>query len=161
MENLLLSAHVLAGILFVGPVAVTTSLFPRFAPVSAGASTDTPATPGPPGVPVRNERSASVARMLHGVTRVYGVLALVVPVLGLVLAAVQGRLGEVWIIVAMVLTAVAGGLLALRIAPGQRAVLELPDDAARLRGLSMLTGVFNLLWAAVVVLMVVRPGSSV
>ncbi|MFI2486010.1 hypothetical protein ACH47X_03830 [Promicromonospora kroppenstedtii] len=156
MENLLLSAHVLAGILFVGPVAVTTSLFPRFAPVSAGTSTDVSATPGSP---VRNERSASVARMLHGVTRVYGVLALVVPVLGLVLAAVQGRLGEVWVIVAMVLTAVAGGLLALRIAPAQRAVLEVPGDAARLRGLSMLTGVFNLLWAAVVVLMVVRPGS--
>lgn len=165
MENLLLSAHVLAGILFVGPVAVTTSLFPRFAPASVGASTGAPAgasaTPGPPGTVVRRERSASVARMLHGVTRVYGVLALVVPVLGLVLAAVQGRLGEVWIIVAMVLTAVAGGLLALRIAPGQRAVLEVPGDAARLRGLSMLTGVFNLLWAAVVVLMVVRPGSPV
>ena len=149
MENLLLSAHVLAGILFVGPVAVTTSMFPRFAPVAAGTA----------DASARSERSASVARMLHGVTRVYGVLALVVPVIGLVLAAVQGRLGEIWIIVAMVLTAVAGGLLALRIAPGQRAALESPGDAARLRGLSMLTGVFNLLWAAVVVLMVVRPGS--
>jgi hypothetical protein len=149
MENLLLSAHVLAGILFVGPVAVTTSLFPRFAPLATGT----------PDAAARSERSASVARMLHGVTRVYGVLALVVPVIGLVLAAVQGRLGEIWIIVAMVLTAVAGGLLALRITPGQRAVLDSPGDAARLRGLSMLTGVFNLLWAAVVVLMVVRPGS--
>lgn len=149
MENLLLSAHVLAGILFVGPVAVTTSLFPRFAPLAAGTA-DTAA---------RSERSASVARMLHGVTRVYGMLALVVPVIGLVLAAVQGRLGEIWIVTAMVLTAVAGGLLALRITPGQRAVLESPGDAARLRGLSMLTGIFNLMWAAVVVLMVVRPGS--
>ncbi len=149
MENLLLSAHVLAGILFVGPVAVTTSLFPRFAPVPTGT--------GDPSA--RTERSASVAGVLHGVTRVYGVLALVVPVLGLVLAAVQGRLGEIWITVAMVLTALAGGLLALRIAPGQRAALETPD-VARLRGLSMLTGVFNLLWAAVVVLMVVRPGSA-
>lgn len=157
MENLLLSAHVLAGILFVGPVAVTTSLFPRFAPVAAGA-------PGPGATPaadpsVRSERSASVAQVLHGVTRVYGVLALVVPVIGLVLAAVQGRLGEIWVVVAMVLTAVAGGLLALRIAPGQRAALDAPGDAGRLRSLSMLTGVFNLLWAAVVVLMVVRPGS--
>jgi hypothetical protein len=149
MENLLLSAHVLAGILFVGPVAVTTSLFPRFAPLAVGT----------PDGAARSERSESVARMLHGVTRAYGVLALVVPVIGLVLAAVQGRLGEIWIIVAMVLTAVAGGLLALRITPGQRAVLQNPGDTARLRGLSMLTGVFNLLWAAVVVLMVVRPGS--
>ena len=43
MENLLLSAHVLAGILFVGPVAVTTSLFPRFVPVVAGTA-DPPLT---------------------------------------------------------------------------------------------------------------------
>ncbi|MFJ3407537.1 hypothetical protein [Promicromonospora sp. NPDC090134] len=149
MENLLLSAHVLAGILFVGPVAVTTSLFPRFVPVSAPAADPS----------ARSGRSASVARMLHGVTRVYGLLALVVPVFGLVLAAVQGRLGEIWVVVAMVLTAVAGGLLALRIAPGQRAALDAPGDAGRLRALTLLTGVFNLLWAAVVVLMVVRPGS--
>ncbi|MFD7025890.1 hypothetical protein [Promicromonospora sukumoe] len=171
MENLLLSAHVLAGILFVGPVAVTTSLFPRFAPLPAAGTTAEPAAghagaadaEGPAGLAggpaARSERSATVARMLHGVTRVYGMLALVVPVLGLVLAAVQGRLGEVWVVVAMVLTAVAGGLLALRIAPGQQALLENPGDAVRLRRLSMLTGVFNLLWAAVVVLMVVRPGS--
>ena len=160
MENLLLSAHVLAGILFVGPVAVTTSLFPRFAPLSAGAGDPAAGPAGDPAEPdARSGRSASVARMLHGVTRVYGVLALVVPVIGLVLAAVQGRLGEIWVVVAMVLTAVAGGLLALRIAPGQRAALDAPGDAGRLRSLSMLTGVFNLLWAAVVVLMVVRPGS--
>ncbi|MFI2366124.1 hypothetical protein [Promicromonospora sp. NPDC019610] len=158
MENLLLSAHVLAGILFVGPVAVTTSLFPRFAPVTAAAA-PAPGAAGAHAPSAPSGRSASVARMLHGVTRVYGVLALVVPVLGLVLAAVQGRLGEIWVVVAMVLTAVAGGLLALRIAPGQRAVLETPGDGARLRGLSMLTGAFNVLWAAVVVLMVVRPGS--
>ncbi|WP_269781556.1 hypothetical protein [Nocardia bovistercoris] len=35
MESLLLSVHVVAGILFVGPVAVATSLFPRYAPVTA------------------------------------------------------------------------------------------------------------------------------
>ncbi len=146
MERLLLAAHVVAGILFVGPVAVTTSLFPRYAPLA--------------GAPAGGERSPSVAAVLHRVTSVYGRLALAVPVIGLVLAAVQGRLTEVWITLAMVLTAVAGGVLVLRIAPAQREALETPDDGSRLRSLRGLAGVFNLLWAAVVVLMVVRPGAE-
>ncbi|MFS0703355.1 hypothetical protein AB6N23_02420 [Cellulomonas sp. 179-A 9B4 NHS] len=150
MERVLLAAHVVAGILFVGPVAVTTSLFPRYAPVA-----DAPAD-----APAGGERSASVAAALHRVTRVYGRLALAVPVIGLVLAAVQGRLTEVWITLAMVLTAVAGGVLVLRIAPAQREALDTPDDGSRLRALRGLAGVFNLLWAAVVVLMVVRPGAE-
>lgn len=149
MEELLLSTHVLAGILFVGPVAVSTSLFPRFAPVIG--ESDAAHRPG---------RSVAVARVLHRVTRVYGLLALVVPAVGLVLAAVQGRMGEIWITVAMVLTAVAGGLLALRIAPGQRDAIESPDGGSRLRGLAMWAGVFNLVWAAVVVLMIARPGAA-
>jgi hypothetical protein len=145
MEHLLLAAHVLAGILFVGPVAVTASLFPRFAPV----------------VPARDDtRSVPVARVLHRISRSYGMLALAVPVIGLALAAVQDRIGEIWITAAMVLTAVAGGILALRIAPLQREALDTPDDGTRLRSIGALTGVFNLLWAAVVVLMIIRPGAE-
>jgi hypothetical protein len=148
MENILLAAHVLAGILFVGPVAVTTSLFPRFAQPAIGGGADAVA-PAP-----------AVATLLHRITRVYGILALVVPVIGLVLAAVQGRLGEIWITIAMVLTAVAGALLALRIVPAQRDALTGALGAGGLRTMRVLTGVFNLLWAAVVVLMVVRPGAA-
>lgn len=145
MENTLLAMHVLAGILFVGPVAVTTSLFPRFAlPPAAGAKSS--------GIPV--------ARVLHRITRTYGILALVVPVVGLVLAAVQGRLGEIWITIAMVLTAIAGGLLALRIVPAQRDALDAALEPSGARALRMLTGLFNLLWAVVVVLMIVRPGAE-
>lgn len=144
MESLLLSVHVVAGILFVGPVAVVTSLFPRYAPVSV------PDT----------QRSIDTAQLLHRITRVYGLLAIAVPVIGLVLAAVQGRLTEVWITVALVLTVIAGGLLALLIAPLQREALDAPDSGARLRQLGMVTGIFNLLWVIVVVLMIVRPGSS-
>ncbi|WEK61360.1 MAG: hypothetical protein P0Y60_00960 [Candidatus Microbacterium colombiense] len=148
MEQFLLAAHVLAGILFIGPVAVTTSLFPRFVPRAAG---DT----------VGAERGGvDVARLLHRITRSYGILALVVPLVGLVLAGVQGRLGEIWITIAMVLTAVAGGLLALRIVPAQRDALARPPGVQGVRSMRMLTGVFNLLWAIVVVLMIVRPGAS-
>jgi hypothetical protein len=135
MESLLLSLHVVAGILFVGPVAVAASLFPRYAPADP-----------------------DVARVLHRITRGYGALALAVPLVGLLLAAVQGRTGDLWVVVAMVLTAVAGGLLALQIAPRQREALDAPGDD--LGPLAMLVGLFNLLWAAVVVLMVVRPGAS-
>ena len=145
MQAFLLSAHVVAGILFVGPIAVATSLFPRYAPVG-GLSAD----------PDRND---GVARLLHRITRVYGVLALAVPVIGLALAGVQGRSTEVWIIAAMVLTAIAGGLLAVQIAPRQRKALAAPGGESELRTLGMLTGVFNLLWVIVVVLMVVHPGS--
>jgi hypothetical protein len=41
--------------------------------------------------------------------------------------------------------------------PGQRQLLTSPGAAPRL---AMYTGVFNLLWAAVTVLMIVRPGST-
>ena len=139
MEVVLLSVHVVAGILFVGPVAVCASLFPRYA--AEGGNLD-------------------VARLLHRVTRVYGLLGLIVPVVGLALAGVQGRTTEIWVLAAMVLTAVAGGLLAVQIAPLQRAAIELPGAGAALPRLGMLTGVFNLLWVIVVVLMIARPGSG-
>lgn len=148
MEALLLTLHVVAGILFVGPAAVAVSLFPRYAPI-AGPS------PEPSG-----ERQFGVARLLHRITRGYGIASIAVPVVGIALAVVQGRLTEVWIVIAMLLTIVAGLLLAMRIAPQQRLALDVPDDGARLRGLSMVAGVFNLLWVVVVVLMIVRPGSD-
>ena len=145
MQAVLLSLHVLAGILFVGPVAVAASLFPRYAPVV--------------GVSDGAERSVGVARVLHRITRVYGVVALLVPAIGLALAGVQGRTTELWVIVSMVLTAAAGGLLVLRIAPRQQRALAAPDDGRQLRALGMVTGIFNLLWVIVVVLMVAHPGS--
>jgi hypothetical protein len=136
VKPLLLTIHVLAAILFVGPVAVSTSLFPRYAWVAGEA-----------------------AQLLHRVTRVYAVLAVMVPIAGIALAAVQGRLAEVWIVLSIVLTAVAGGVLFFLILPRQRYVLAHADGGTQMRSLHMLGGVFNLLWAAVVVLMIVRPGS--
>ncbi|GGL11765.1 hypothetical protein [Planomonospora parontospora] len=185
MEGLLLSIHVLAGIVFVGGSAVAASLFPRYAPIAA-ASPAAPIAAASPAVPVASgvpagaaavdpaaadatadprpeapgDRNRAVAVAMHRITRGYGVLAVVVPVVGIVLAFVQGRIGEIWISVSMALTAAAGGLLALWIRPLQSEALADPDDGGRLRTLSMLAGVYNLLWAAVVVLMIVRPGSD-
>ncbi|WP_440073404.1 hypothetical protein [Streptosporangium sp. OZ121] len=173
MEAVLLSIHVLAGIVFVGGSAVATSLFPRYAPVAAGvpvgpavgadpagSPSEAPRAPEAPAPPeASGERNRAVAVALHRITRVYGVFGVVVPVVGIVLALVQGRMGEGWIFVSIALTALAGGLLALRIYPEQRDALAAPDDGGRLRGLSMVAGIYNLLWAVVVVLMIARPGA--
>ncbi|TQM37593.1 hypothetical protein [Pseudonocardia cypriaca] len=152
MEGLLLSVHVLAGIVFVGGSAVAASLFPRYAPVAATV----PAGATPP----EGERNEAVAVLLHRITRVYGLLGIVVPIVGIVLAVVQGRMAEVWINIAMLLTAAAGLLLALVIYPRQKAALAEPDGGARLRSLAMYAGIYNVLWAIVVVLMIVRPGAG-
>ncbi|MGS2806147.1 hypothetical protein [Nocardia sp. MW-W600-9] len=148
MEHLLLSVHVVAGIVFVGGSAVATSLFPRYAPFAASG-------PDPDSV-----RSRSVAVALHRITGNYAKLAIIVPVIGIALATLQGRMNEIWITTAMITTAIAGGLLAVQIHPLQRQALDTPDDGKRLRMLSMLAGIYNLLWTAVVVLMIVRPGSA-
>jgi hypothetical protein len=162
MEGLLLSLHVLAGIVFVGGSAVAASLFPRYAPVIASVAVS-PAAGGAlagPQVETSGDRNRAVAVAMHRITRGYGIFGIVVPVVGIALALVQGRMSEIWINIAMILTVAAGGLLALQIYPRQRDALAAPDDGRQLRTLSMLAGIYNLLWAIVVVLMIVRPGSD-
>ncbi|WP_116247596.1 hypothetical protein [Nocardiopsis sp. FIRDI 009] len=158
MENVLLSLHVLASIVFVGGAAVATSLFPRYAPVAEPVSA--PATSGTSGATTASEdgRSRRVALSLHRITRVYSMLGLIVPAAGVALAVAQGRMGEIWVNVSMALTAAAGLLLAWQIYPRQRRALAEPGDTRALSALSMITGCFNLLWAVVVVLMIIRPG---
>lgn len=147
MESVLLSAHVLAGIVFIGGSAVAASLFPRYAPVTTEPAPD-------------DLRNPAVARAFHRITGTYAVLALLVPALGIILASIQGRMGEIWIAVAMALTFLAGALLAVVIHPLQREALDRPDDGSRLRRLSMLAGIYNVAWTVVVVLMIVRPGAA-
>ncbi|RJL22992.1 hypothetical protein [Bailinhaonella thermotolerans] len=145
MDHVLLSVHVLAAIVFVGGSAVAASLFPRYAPVAGDSG---------------GERSRAVAAALHRITGGYAAFGLIVPAAGIALAIAQGRMGEIWITVSMVLTAVAGLLLATQIHPRQRRALDTPGEARELRILGMLAGVYNLAWAVVVVLMIVRPGTE-
>lgn len=141
MTAVLLAVHVLAGIVFVGPVTVAASLFPRYA----------------------REGSVGVVAALHRISRVYAVLGLAVPVFGIATAAQLGVLGDTWLIVSMAMTLAAALLLGLVILPAQAAVVAglheggAPTVPPRL---SMTTGVFALIWAVVVVLMIVRPGST-
>ncbi|WP_280462247.1 hypothetical protein [Nocardia carnea] len=146
MHQLLLSVHVLAAIVFVGGSAVATSLFPRYAPLIA--------TAGP-----ASERSPAVAAVLHRITGTYARLALIVPVAGMILAVLQGRLGEIWITAAIILTGCAAAIITMIIHPMQREAMDVPGTGARLRTLGMLAGLYNTLWLIVVVLMIIRPGA--
>ncbi|MGC4995081.1 hypothetical protein [Streptomyces sp. DT195] len=147
MTKLLLSIHVLAALLAIGPVAVAASMFPRSLRRAHGDPGDREALAG--------------LRLLHRVCRVYAAVGVTVPVFGFATARNLGVLGSGWLITSIVLTAVAAAVLGLLILPAQEAALEAApgaaDSAARL---AMLTGVFNLLWATVTVLMIVRPGST-
>jgi hypothetical protein len=65
-------------------------------------------------------------------------------------------LTQAWVLVSIALTAAAVILLIVSILPDQRATLA-GETATRL---AMTTGIFNLLWVVVTVLMIVRPGST-
>ncbi|MER5381442.1 DUF2269 family protein [Streptomyces sp. NPDC002688] len=156
MTKFLLAVHVIAAIVAIGPVTVAASMFPpaarkvRDAPDGADALATT--------------------RLLHRICRAYAVVGVVVPVFGFATANSMGVLGDTWLIVSIALTALAAVVLAALVLPRQSAILEgltpegltpegAGDRAATVR-LAMFTGIFNLLWATVTVLMIIRPGST-
>ncbi|GAQ63694.1 hypothetical protein [Streptomyces scabiei] len=166
MTKFLLSLHVLAAIIAVGPVTVAASMFPPSARKAL-------AEPG-------SERAAAAVRLLHRICRVYGGVGIAVPVLGFATAMSMGVLNDAWLIVSMLLTALAAMVLLALVLPRQEEILAglggsgtgspatgtadtatgtAVDTRATAR-LAMFTGVFNLLWATVTILMIVRPGST-
>ncbi len=181
MTTVLLSIHVLAAIVLIGPITVAASLFPRYARAAAGAL---------PGQDGHGESAGpvAVAQAMHRISRGYAAPALVVPVFGIATAARMHVLGQTWLWISMILTAAAALLLIARIVPGQRRVLDalirqrpdptspagaedpggdgarttvsVPVSATVLSRLGMTTGLFALTWAVVVVLMILRPGST-
>ncbi|MCK9895513.1 protease [Frankia sp. AgB32] len=177
MTKLLLSVHVLAAIVSIGPVAVAASMFPPAARAALAAPGD--------------GQAAGIARVLYRICGVYSALGLVAVVFGFFTAQSLGVLGQGWLIAAIALTGLAALVLALAVLPTQRDLIDeitaagaptadpaaegrpagtlpagtLPAGAvsvalARSRRLAMSVGVFNLLWVAVTVLMIVRPGST-
>jgi hypothetical protein len=157
-----LIAHIAAVVLFVGPAAVAASMFPGAVPLddAAGAAAENVEQTGARTDRPPRERSEASARLLHRISRVYGTLALIVPAAGLVLAIAWNKFDEAWLIAAMSITVVAGVLYAVRIVPAQKAALAAPASRRSLVTLGATTGVFNLLWAIVLVLMVWQPGGS-
>jgi hypothetical protein len=153
MTKFLLSLHVLAAIVAIGPVTVAASMFPPAARrVHVGAD-------GPDAAGV------GTVRLLHRICRVYSGIGLAVPLLGFATAAAMGVLGDGWLITSIALTAAAAGVLVAFVLPRQDELLERLDERQAVERdstvrLAMFTGVFNLLWATVTVLMIVRPGST-
>ncbi|PWJ03467.1 hypothetical protein DKG34_32270 [Streptomyces sp. NWU49] len=155
MTKFLLSLHVLAAIVAVGPVTVAASMFPpavrRAAAPSGGG--------GPAATAV------SGVELLHRICRVYARIGVAVPVLGLATALAMGVLGDGWLITSIALTAAAAGVLLAFVLPRQDELIgqlngDQPVERHSTVHLAMFTGVFNLLWATVTVLMIVRPGST-
>ncbi|MFD0416045.1 hypothetical protein [Streptomyces sp. NPDC127108] len=172
MTKLFLILHVLAAILAVGPVAVAASMFPK-------VLRDALAGPG-------DAAPVTTLRTLHRICRVYAGAAIAVVVFGFLTASSMGVLGSAWLITSIVLTFVAAVILILLVLPRQETALEAVAGAGDVREadgatggggpvegagavkldartsaqLAMFTGVFNLLWATVTVLMIVRPGST-
>jgi len=150
MNKFLLTVHILAAILCVGPVTVAAGMFP---PMSRRMLTaETP--------------SADALGVLHRISTVYAWAALAVPVFGLAVAGGTGVMDEAWLIISIVLTVAAAAVLGFLVLPVQSRVLAAVDASPEVRQglvpsarrLSMTTGLFSLLWLVVLVLMVVRPG---
>ncbi|MFD6289310.1 protease [Streptomyces sp. NPDC060205] len=172
MTKFLLVLHVLVAIVAVGPVTVAASMFPPSAR-RALAEPDSP-------------RATETVRLLHRICRVYAGLGIAVPVLGMATALSMGVLHDTWLIVSMVLTGIAAAVLLALVLPRQEEIIEaveaasekaaeasaVPGDAGTSVSaavavnprvtvrLAMFTGIFNLLWATVTILMIVRPGST-
>lgn len=184
MTKFLLSLHVIAAIVAIGPVTVAASMFPPSARQAL-------AEPG-------SERAVSTVRLLHRICRVYAGLGIAVPVFGLATAGAMGVMGDPWLIVSIALTVIAAIVLVVLVLPRQEEILDglldgLGDTATAGAGagaisasasasvsasdpvpprtatvtnpkatvqLAMFTGIFNVLWAVVTVLMIVRPGST-
>ncbi|AYG78127.1 hypothetical protein DWB77_00234 [Streptomyces hundungensis] len=151
MTKILLALHVLAAILTVGPVAVAASMFPA---TLRRASRDRVGT-------------RSSLRILHRICKVYAGVGIAVPVFGFATASSLGVLGDAWLITSIVLTAAAAGVLILLVLPGQDRALtdevspaEAPATTTPSHQLAIATGIFNVLWATVTVLMIIRPGST-
>ena len=116
-------------------------------------------------------QAASSAELLHRICRIYAGIGIAVPIFGFATASVMGVLGSVWLIISITLTAAAAFILAAVILPGQAGLLQGLQASPAQTGpagqlsrvtvqLAMITGIFNLLWATVTVLMIIRPGST-
>ncbi|MFL4904381.1 hypothetical protein ACJ6WF_14645 [Streptomyces sp. MMS24-I2-30] len=146
MTKFLLAVHVLAAIVAIGPVTVAASMFPPAARRALAAPDD--------------PRATGTVAVLHRICQVYGLVGVVVPVFGFATASAMGVLGSAWLITSIVLTVLAAVVLIALVLPRQDALVAGSGTAETTVRLAMFTGMFNVLWAVVTVLMIVRPGST-
>ena len=146
MENILLILHIASAVLFIGPVMVSTSAFGKQA-LAASAG---------------DARAEGVAANLYGITKVYGWLSALVPVLGIILLVVEwDSLSDSYNFhAALTLGVIAWIVLLALIIPKQKktvAALAANDatyNFAKAKSQSaMFGGIFNLLWIITFILM--------
>jgi hypothetical protein len=177
VTKILLILHVLAAVIAIGPVAVAGSMFPAAARKAAGAPGRAEAVASVRvlhricrvyavvglAVPVFGFATASSLHVLGSPWLIAsivltGIAAFVLALLVLpAQATVLARLGGLADGDSMTLPAAARPAAARPAAA--RPAAGRPGDT-QARRLAALTGVFNLLWATVTILMIVRPGST-
>jgi len=150
VTKFLLILHIVAAIVAIGPIAVAASMFP---PVARRAL----AAPG-------EGDSAATMGVLNRICKIYALAAIAVPVFGFAAAGVMKVSGQTWVMVSIGLTVVAAGVLGALVLPRQTALLNAGTGTVTatvkdVKQLAMYAGLFNLLWVAVTVLMITRPGA--
>ncbi|QGU04312.1 DUF2269 domain-containing protein [Corynebacterium comes] len=156
MTTILIALHVLAAVLFIGPVTFAVSTFHVQAMKARGG----------------DARAAGAAKILHKLSSTYGVLAAVVPLLGVTIMFTNSAYwSQGQFHIALPLAVVAWIILLVLIIPRQKkmmgalGLLDAADhdpeadtvadwDKAR-KQLSMFGGIFSLLWLIMFVLMYV------
>ena len=154
MTTFLIFLHVAAAILLLGPVVVSTSMFPRQAAESR----------------VGGEESTGRASVLYNITKTYGMLSLLVPLLGGAVLAFDWETykANYWFHTAIVLSVIAWAILLGMVIPQQRKMMgtlgALPaadaDPADQTNNFEKSkakatagAGIFNLLWMLTLILM--------
>lgn len=155
MTTLAIAIHVIAAILLVGPVMVSTSMFPAQIINAQGGNT-------------------GALSILHRITKTYGLFSAIVPVLGVAVfltdLATYGKQGQFHASIALAIVAWAL-LIFVVIPPKQKAVVaalggdtdtvqaaappaDKPVDLEKSRSqIAMFSGIFNLLWIIIAILM--------
>lgn len=146
--NFLIALHVLAAILFLGPVTVAVSSFQvKALKASEG-----------------DVASHGAAQTLANITKNYGMLSAIVPVIGITIfltdMATYGKMGQFH--ASILLAVIAWALLFFLIVPRQQKALDVlanpgaegSFDWAKMKSqLSMFGGIFSLLWVVIAILM--------
>ncbi|GAB3693318.1 DUF2269 domain-containing protein [Corynebacterium nasicanis] len=160
MTTILIVLHVLAAVLFIGPVTVAVSTFQVQALKAQAGDT----------------RAAGAASVLHKLTSVYGMLAALVPLLGVgIMMTNSAYWSEGRFHIAITLAVIAWLILLFLIVPRQKKMMGSLGllDAADLdpekdvlpaekfsktkSQLSMFGGIFSLLWVLMLILMYWNP----
>lgn len=156
MTTVLTALHILAAILLLGPVALAVSTFHTFALNAHNG----------------DESAKSTAKLMYKITNVYGLLSLLVPLLGVAVMFLDSTfLRDGRFHTSIFLSVIAWGILFFFISPRQKKLagaLGLLDDdeqeeeefkvvdwAKAKKQLAMLGGIFNLIWVIIFVLMVI------